>query len=61
MKHEESDSDLGSGFVVVQCWVSDESTRGYPHSTLPTGHNPDLQTTQSKWRHEPDKKYKYYW
>ena len=37
------------------------STRGYPHSTLPTGHNPDLQTTQSKWRHEPDKKYKYYW
>ena len=28
------------------------STRGYPHSTLPTGHNPDLQTTQSKWRHE---------
>ena len=30
-------------------------------STLPTGHNPDLQTTKSKWRHEPDKKYKYYW
>jgi len=21
MKHEESDSDRGSGFVVVQCWV----------------------------------------
>jgi len=37
------------------------STKGYPYSTLPTGHNPDLQTTQSKWRHEPDKKYKYYW
>ncbi len=37
------------------------STKGYPHSTLPTGHNPDLQTTQSKWRNEPDKKYKYYW
>jgi len=37
------------------------STKGYPYSTLPTGHNPDLQTTQSKWRDEPDKKYKYYW
>ncbi len=37
------------------------STKGYPYSTLPTGHNPDLQTTQSKWRNEPDKKYKYYW
>ena len=37
------------------------STKGYPYSTLPTGHNPDLQTTQSKWRHEPNKKYKYYW
>ena len=37
------------------------STRGYPYSTLPTGHNPDLQTTKSKWRYEPDKKYKYYW
>ncbi len=37
------------------------STRGYPYSTLPTGHNPDLQTTKSKWRDEPDKKYKYYW
>jgi len=37
------------------------STKGYPYSTLPTGHNLDLQTTQSKWRNEPDKKYKYYW
>ena len=37
------------------------STRGYPYSTLPTGHNPDRQTTKSKWRSEPDKKYKYYW
>ena len=37
------------------------STKGYPYSTLPTGHNPDLQTTQSKWRNEPEKKYKYYW
>ena len=37
------------------------STRGYPHTTLATGHNPDLQTTKSKWRSEPDKKYKYYW
>ena len=37
------------------------STRGYPYSTLATGHNPDLQTTKSKWRYEPDKKYKYYW
>ena len=37
------------------------STKGYPYTTLATGHNPDLQTTQSKWRHEPDKKYKYYW
>ena len=37
------------------------STKGYPYSTLPTGHNPELQTTQSKWRDEPDKKYKYYW
>ena len=37
------------------------STKGYPHSLLPTGHDPDLQTTQSKWRYEPDKKYKYYW
>ena len=37
------------------------STKGYPHTTLPTGHNPDLQTSKSKWRSEPDKKYKYYW
>ena len=37
------------------------STNGYPHTTLATGHNPDLQTTKSKWRSEPDKKYKYYW
>ena len=37
------------------------STRGYPHTTLATGHNPDLQTTKSKWRSEPNKKYKYYW
>ncbi len=37
------------------------STKGYPYTTLPTGHNPDLQTTKSKWRYEPDKKYKYYW
>ena len=37
------------------------STKGYPYTTLATGHNPDLQTTQSKWRQEPDKKYKYYW
>ena len=37
------------------------STKGYPYTTLPTGHNPDLQTTKSKWRSEPDKKYKYYW
>ena len=37
------------------------STKGYPHTTLATGHNPDLQTTKSKWRSEPGKKYKYYW
>ncbi len=37
------------------------STRGYPYTTLATGHNPDLQTSKSKWRNEPDKKYKYYW
>ena len=37
------------------------STKGYPYTTLPTGHNPDLQTSKSKWRSEPDKKYKYYW
>ena len=37
------------------------STKGYPHTTLATGHNPDLQTTKSKWRSEPSKKYKYYW
>jgi len=37
------------------------STKGYPHTTLATGHNPDLQTTKSKWRSEPNKKYKYYW
>ena len=37
------------------------STRGYPYTTLATGHNPDLQTSKSKWRSEPDKKYKYYW
>ena len=37
------------------------STKGYPHTTLATGHNPDLQTSKSKWRSEPDKKYKYYW
>ena len=37
------------------------STKGYPHTTLPTGHNPDLQTSKSKWRSEPNKKYKYYW
>ena len=37
------------------------STKGYPYTTLATGHNPDLQTTKSKWRYEPDKKYKYYW
>ena len=37
------------------------STRGYPHSLLATGHNPDLVTSKSKWRYEPNKKYKYYW
>ena len=37
------------------------STKGYPHTTLATGHNPDLQTSKSKWRSEPGKKYKYYW
>ena len=37
------------------------STKGYPYTTLATGHNPDLQTSKSKWRSEPDKKYKYYW
>ncbi len=37
------------------------STKGYPHTTLATGHNPDLQTSKSKWRSEPSKKYKYYW
>ena len=37
------------------------STKGYPHTTLATGHNPDLQTSKSKWRSEPNKKYKYYW
>ena len=37
------------------------STKGYPYTTLATGHNPDLQTSKSKWRYEPDKKYKYYW
>jgi hypothetical protein len=37
------------------------STKGYPHSLLATGHNPDLVTSKSKWRYEPNKKYKYYW
>ena len=37
------------------------STKGYPYTTLATGHNPDLQTSKSKWRSEPGKKYKYYW
>ena len=37
------------------------SNKGYPYTTSATGHNPDLQTTKSKWRSEPDKKYKYYW
>ena len=39
------------------------STKGYPHSLLPTGHNPDLVTSKSKWRDEPNStgRYKYYW
>ena len=37
------------------------STIGYPYTTSATGHNPDLQTSKSKWRPEPNKKYKYYW
>ena len=37
------------------------SNKGYPYTTSATGHNPDLQTSKSKWRSEPDKKYKYYW
>ena len=39
------------------------STKGYPHSMLPTGHDPDLVTSKSKWRDEPNStgRYKYYW
>tara|TARA_R110002020_G_scaffold302199_1_gene517607 strand:+ start:656 stop:1267 length:612 start_codon:yes stop_codon:yes gene_type:complete len=39
------------------------STKGYPHSLLPTGHDPDLVTSKSKWRDAPSStgRFKYYW